>query len=41
MVTTNGRTSGEARLAFTTADGLETSTVLPLADEHGTWRPCP
>jgi len=37
----NGRSSGEARLVFTTADGLETATVLPLADDDGTWRPCP
>ena len=37
----NGARSGEALLTFTATEGVDTSTVLPLADEDGTWRPCP
>jgi hypothetical protein len=41
VVSSNGRTSGEARLVFETPDGLDTTTVLPLEKDGDTWRPCP
>jgi hypothetical protein len=41
VVSSNGSTSGEARLVFTTASGPDTTVVLPLEEDGGTWRPCP
>ena len=41
VVSSNGRTSGEARLVFQTPGGLDTTTVLPLEKDGDTWRPCP
>ncbi|MCZ2830338.1 hypothetical protein O2W14_15990 [Modestobacter sp. VKM Ac-2986] len=41
VVSSNGRTSGAARLVFETASGLDTTTVLPLEEDGDTWRPCP
>ncbi|GAB4081339.1 hypothetical protein GCM10028783_22880 [Modestobacter muralis] len=41
VVSSNGRTSGEARLVFETTSGLDTTTVLPLEKDGDTWRPCP
>ena len=41
VVSSNGRTSGEARLVFETPGGLDTTTVLPLEEDGDTWRPCP
>jgi len=40
VLDSNGSTAGEARLVSTTADGLDPTTVLPLEEENGTWRPC-
>ncbi|QXG75103.1 hypothetical protein KUM42_14810 [Modestobacter sp. L9-4] len=41
VVSSNGRTTGEARVVFETAGGLDTTTVLPLDKDGDTWRPCP
>lgn len=41
VVSSNGRTSGEARLVFETPNGLDTTTLLPLEKDGDTWRPCP
>ena len=41
VVSSNGTTSGEARLVFTTASGPGSTTVLPLEEDGGTWHPCP
>jgi hypothetical protein len=41
VTSSNGRTSGEARLVFTTDGGLDTTTVLPLEKDGDVWRPCP
>jgi hypothetical protein len=41
VVSVNGSESATAQITFTTADGLSTSTTLPLAEEDGDWRPCP
>ena len=37
----NGKLSATATVRFTTADGLDNTTTLPLTEEGGTWRPCP
>ena len=37
----NGRTSAEVAITLVYADGLRDHLVLPLADEDGSWRPCP
>ena len=41
VVTSNGETSGEAQVVFTTDTGLDSTTLLPLEEDDGTWRPCP
>jgi len=41
VTSSNGVTSGEARLVFTTSTGLDTTTVLPLEKDGDIWRPCP
>ena len=41
VVTSNGETSGQATVVFTTGSGLDSTTVLPLEEDGGTWRPCP
>jgi hypothetical protein len=37
----NGKVSATASIRFTTADGLDNATTLPLTKEGGTWHPCP
>jgi hypothetical protein len=41
VYTSNGETTGEAQLVFTTSTGLDTTTLLPLEKDGDTWRPCP
>lgn len=37
----NGVESGQIDIVFTTADGLDDATSIPLAREGDDWRPCP
>ena len=39
--TENGRSSADATLTLTYADGWQDHLLLPLADDDGSWRPCP
>ena len=41
VVSSNGRTSGGARLVSRTPNGLDTTTVLPLEKDGEAWQPCP
>ncbi len=41
VVSSNGRTTGDATLTFQLEGGLEQQSLVPLVEDGGDWRPCP